>query len=79
MEESSASVLMAEMNNSASVVNVKGETKKRSSNDEIIYFDNNKILHNKNPKDIYLLGCESLTKSKSKLNTHFISYFEIEM
>eukprot|EP00957_Ditylum_brightwellii_P081719 6216663-Ditylum_brightwellii.AAC.1 len=65
MEESSATVLMAEMNDSTN-----GGAMLRNN------YIHDKNEEDNNEEDIYLLGCEDLATFESKLDTHFITYFE---
>eukprot|EP00957_Ditylum_brightwellii_P119731 9135346-Ditylum_brightwellii.AAC.1 len=69
------------MKDSTSVDDVEDERKKRPPGNQIASFDHNKMLRNKNlqdenQEDINLLGCKSVAAFKSKLETHFITYFE---
>eukprot|EP00957_Ditylum_brightwellii_P054932 4163016-Ditylum_brightwellii.AAC.1 len=81
MEESSASVLMAEMKDSTSVHAVEEERKERLSDNDITSSNHsemlgNESLQNKNQEAINLLGCENVATFESKLETHFTTYFE---
>eukprot|EP00957_Ditylum_brightwellii_P004984 379409-Ditylum_brightwellii.AAC.1 len=85
MEESSATMLMAVINSSTDVGIVDDRRKKRPPDNSVPLFDPNKMIQNKNvqveiEEDIevnnYLLGCANMEAFESKLNTHFITYFE---
>eukprot|EP00957_Ditylum_brightwellii_P004273 324698-Ditylum_brightwellii.AAC.1 len=91
VKESSETVLMAEMNYSTDVGAVDDKREKTPPDNHVAPFDHNKMLQNENlqgknddnnneeddnEEDVYLLGCADLAAFESKLNTHFITYFE---
>eukprot|EP00957_Ditylum_brightwellii_P081218 6178190-Ditylum_brightwellii.AAC.1 len=81
MEESSASVLMAEMKDYTSVHTVEDKRKQQLCDNHITSSNYskmllNEMLHNKNQEKINLIGCENVATFDSKLETHFITYFK---
>eukprot|EP00957_Ditylum_brightwellii_P012579 950446-Ditylum_brightwellii.AAC.1 len=91
MKESSAMVLLTEMDDSTNVGTVDDKRKKIPPDDHITSFDHNEILQNKNvqgkneeddneednnKEGICLLGCADLAAFESKLDMHFITYFK---
>eukprot|EP00957_Ditylum_brightwellii_P004272 324697-Ditylum_brightwellii.AAC.1 len=91
MKETYVTVLMTKMNDSTNVGAVDDKRKKAPHGNHVAQFNHNKMLRNEtvqgknednnneednNEKDIYLLGCADLATFESKLNTHFITYFE---
>eukprot|EP00957_Ditylum_brightwellii_P056003 4244149-Ditylum_brightwellii.AAC.1 len=76
---------MAVMNDSTNVGAVDDKRKKSPPDNCVALFNHNKMLQNKNVQgkneennedNIYLLGCVDLAAFESKLDTHFITYFE---
>eukprot|EP00957_Ditylum_brightwellii_P170285 12962225-Ditylum_brightwellii.AAC.1 len=76
---------MPVINGSTDVGAVNDRRKKRPPDDCIPLFNPNEMLQNKNvqvenEEDIevsnYLLGCANMAAFESKLNAHFIIYFE---
>eukprot|EP00957_Ditylum_brightwellii_P007163 544025-Ditylum_brightwellii.AAC.1 len=85
MKESSATVMMAVMNDSTNVGSVDDKRKKTPPDNCVAPFDHSKMLQNENvqgknkendEENIYLLGCADLAAFELKLDTHFITYFE---
>eukprot|EP00957_Ditylum_brightwellii_P051685 3918972-Ditylum_brightwellii.AAC.1 len=85
MEESSATVLMAEMNSSTDVGAVDDRRKKTPPYNCVTPFDPNETLQSEkiqfeneedNEVNNYLLSCANLAEFESKFNTHFITYFK---
>eukprot|EP00957_Ditylum_brightwellii_P059850 4543663-Ditylum_brightwellii.AAC.1 len=85
MEESSATMSMAVMNGFTDVGVFDDKREKTPPDNCVALFDPNKMLQNKNvqveneednEENNYPLGCANLVAFESKLNTHFITYFE---
>eukprot|EP00957_Ditylum_brightwellii_P033846 2565126-Ditylum_brightwellii.AAC.1 len=76
---------MAVINGSTDVGVVDDSRKKKPPDDCVPPFDPNEMLQNKNvwveneednEGNNYLLGCANIAAFESKLNAHFITYFE---
>eukprot|EP00957_Ditylum_brightwellii_P016017 1206837-Ditylum_brightwellii.AAC.1 len=76
---------MAVMNGSTDVGVAHDRRKKKPPDNFVPLFDPNKMLQNKNVQveneeenkgNNHLLGCANMAEFESKLNTHFITYFE---